>query len=298
MLQIGLPPGVVEGPGYGTDSWSNARRGRVTASRFADVMPEPRSIPKSFQDRWRHLVPESERTKVLKSGPRAGQIVDADGLPQRIAEEAASQHGAYAWSDGARGYMMELLASSITGIDRVGGRSAAMDRGVDMESDAIDAYALAKFTEVAQGRLLLRTDGLLAATPDGFVEDDPDGPGLVEVKCPESKRHMETWLTREIPEEYVEQVQGQMWIAGRAWCDFISYDDRFPAPMRLVIIRVKRDDQLIARMDAKVGAFAMEVANRLAEVRGYLRESSPEQADAVHQALKDAVENVTSSPEA
>ena len=43
MSTIYLPPGIIEGPKYGTDSWKDARRGRVTASRFGDVMSEPRS---------------------------------------------------------------------------------------------------------------------------------------------------------------------------------------------------------------------------------------------------------------
>ena len=43
MIPIYLPPGVVEGPAYGTDEWKDARRGRVTASRFGDVMTEPRA---------------------------------------------------------------------------------------------------------------------------------------------------------------------------------------------------------------------------------------------------------------
>ena len=253
MIPIYLPPGVVEGPAYGTDEWKDARRGRVTASRFGDVMTEPRS----------------------KAAKESGQM-----------------------SDTARGYLMEILASTITGEDRVGGKSAAMERGVDKESDAIDAYSAAKFTDVAQGRLLLRTDGLIAATPDGFVEEDEDGPGLIEVKCPESKRHLETWLSRELPSDYLEQVQGQMWVAGRSWCDFVSYDDRFPVPMRMVIIRVHRDEEYLASLEAKVTAFAQEVSAKLDQIRGFLADASPEEARTVVEALQDSAEPLTSRPEA
>lgn len=253
MIPIYLPPGVVEGPAYGTEEWTTARRGRVTASRFSDVMTEPR----------------------LKASKEAGLL-----------------------SDTARSYLMEILASTITGEDRVGGKSAAMERGVDKESDAIDAYAAAKFTEVAQGRLLLRTSDLVAATPDGFVEEDEDGPGLIEVKCPESKRHLETWLARAVPEDYVDQVQGQMWVAGRAWCDFVSYDDRFPAPMRLVVIRVQRDEEVIDRLETKVVSFALEVKTKVAQIRAFLAEASPEEARTVIDALQDPSEPLTSQPEA
>lgn len=247
-IPIYLPPGVQEGPAYGTDAWKDARRGLVTASRFGDVMSEPRS----------------------KAAKEAGMM-----------------------SETARSYMLELVASAITGQDRVGGKSAAMERGVDMEADAIDAYAEARFAEVAAGRLLIR-DGI-GATPDGFVEDDDDGPGIIEVKCPESKRHLETWMSRRVPDDYVEQVQGQLWISGRAWCDFISYDDRFPLPMRLVIIRVNRDEELIDAMERKVCSFRDQVQSHLASVRAFLASCAPAEARKVHDGLMD---HITSRTEA
>lgn len=295
MIPIYLPPGVAEGPAYGTDEWKEARRGRVTASRFGDVMTEPKTMPAALLDKFEYLV-DAPRYRILKSGANAGEQKQVEGYGELVKTAMAGQ-GLYHWGDTAKSYMMEVMASTITEQDKVGGKSAAMERGVDKESDAIDAYAAAKFTEVAQGRLLLRTSDLIAATPDGFVEEDEDGPGLIEVKCPESKRHLETWLSRELPSDYLEQVQGQMWVAGRSWCDFVSYDDRFPVPMRLVIIRVHRDEEYLASLKAKVTAFAQEVGAKLAQIRGFLADASPEEARTVVEALQDGAEPLTSQPE-
>jgi len=255
MIPIQLPTGVVEGPMYGTDEWKNARRGLVTASRFGDVMTEPRS----------------------KAAKEAGEM-----------------------SDTARGYLMELVASTITGEDKVGGKSAAMERGIDKEADAIDAYSAATFTSVAQGRLLIMPDCGIGATPDGFVEDEGDGFGILEVKCPESKRHLETWLDRCVPEDYIEQVLGQLWVSGRSWCDFISYDDRFPAPMRLVVIRVHKDEHRAAidELEMKVMAFAAKARGKVAEIRAFLADCAPSEALTVTEALQDSLEDVVSPPEA
>lgn len=255
MIPIQLPPNTIEGPRGGTDEWKEARRGLVTASRFGDVMTEPRS----------------------KAAKDAGQM-----------------------SDTARGYLMELVASEITGEDKVGGRSAAMDRGVDKEADAIDAYAAQRFITVAEGRLLLRPMERIAATPDGFVEEDDEGHGIIEVKCPESKRHLQTWLDRTLPEEYVEQVLGQLWISGRAWCDFISFDDRFPRPMQTVVIRVRAADHLeeIAALEEKVCAYARKMREQVASIRAFLAECSPQEARTVTEALHDSLEDVVSRPEA
>lgn len=289
MTPIWLPPGVVEGPAYGTDHWMKHRRGLVTASRFGDVMTEPRSVPRPFITKYADLVPAAERFKELKSGPRAGQQVEVENIGKLVAEAAEAQ-GIYCWGDTAKSYLMELVASTITEHDRVGGKSAAMERGVDKESDAIDRYQDTKFVDVAQGRLLLRTDCLIGATPDGFIEEDEEGPGLLEIKCPESKRHLETWLSRTLPEEYHEQVHGQMWVADRAWCDFVSFDDRFPRPMQLVIIRVYADEAYRERLKARVTAFAGEVDARIREIRSFLAEASPEQADTVMDALNDELQ--------
>lgn len=243
---------MIHGPKYGTPAWNEFRRGKVTASRFGDIMTEP-------------------RTK---------------GVPGALGKTA-------------EGYMLEVVASAITGQDKVGGRSAAMDRGVDLESDAIDAYAAQRFVEVGAGHILQRADHIICATPDGFVDEDEQGPGLLEVKCPESRTHLSTFLRRQLPDEYLYQVQGQMWVAERAWCDFISYDDRFPRPMQLVVIRVHRDEELIEAMAKKVYAFADIVQTRINALREFLRDADPEHAELVHKSLlQDQEEPLPSQPEA
>lgn len=180
----------------------------------------------------------------------------------------------------ARSYLMELVAATITGQDKVGGKSAAMERGIDLEADAIERYEADRFlvTGVTPGRILRFDDTIIAATPDGFVEDDNEGPGLIEVKCPEAKRHLETFMDKMLPDDYVEQVQGQLWVAGRQWCDFVSYDDRFPYPMQLVIIRVQRDEDLIEKMAEKVHAFADMVQQRVDDVRAFLASATQDEA--------------------
>lgn len=292
MTPIYLPPGVVEGPEYGTPDWNTARRGRVTASRFADVMTKPRSVPGEVLDKWAPMV-STPRYTITKTGINAGQPKQVAGYSDLV-EEVMAQHGEYVFGDTALSYLLEVVAATITQQDRVGGKSAAMERGVDLEADALDAYAAAKFCTVEKGRLLLRESDLVGVTPDGFIEEDEEGPGLAEVKCPEAKRHLQTWLERKLPEEYVEQVQGQLWIAGRNWCDFISYDDRFPSPMRLVIIRVQRDEEMIAALSGKVGAFARRVAATVAQVVDYLRTCSPEEARVVMDALTEPYQERTS----
>jgi hypothetical protein len=59
--------------------------------------------------------------------------------------------------------------------------------------------------------------------------------------------------------QYMSQMQWQMVCANRAWCDFVSFDPRMPADMQLFIVRVPRDDVLIAEYEKEVISFLGEV---------------------------------------
>lgn len=212
---------MILGPRYGTPEWHDFRRGLVTASRFGDVLSEPRS----------------------KAAKEAGGL-----------------------SASAMSYLYELVASKVSGKDKVGGKSAAMERGIDKEADAIDAYCRERFLfpgDWNEGRIVRLDDSIVAATPDAFIEEDPEGPGIVEVKCPDMHRHLETMRTGLVPEQYWEQVFGQLEVTGRQWCDFVSFDDRFPPCMRLKIIRVYPSPQFGAESMPKIHVFAEKVQDEI-----------------------------------
>jgi hypothetical protein len=79
------------------------------------------------------------------------------------------------------------------------------------------------------------------ASPDGLIDHD----GCIEMKCPKSSVvHLQRFVDG-LPEEYRPQIQGQLWVTGRQWCDFVSYDPRMPESHRLLKIRVKRDQAYI-----------------------------------------------------
>lgn len=80
---------------------------------------------------------------------------------------------------------------------------SSMDRGVRLESEALDAFEKEKGMKLDRSLVLwMREDNEnIAISPDGFV------PGkkikvAVESKCLSSARHIEAWLTKQIPSEY------------------------------------------------------------------------------------------------
>jgi hypothetical protein len=62
-----------------------------------------------------------------------------------------------------------------------------------------------------------------------------------------------------MPGDHIAQVQGQLWITGRAYCDFVSFDPRMPKELALYVQRVERDDIFIANLDSEVRQFLAEV---------------------------------------
>lgn len=154
------------------------------------------------------------------------------------------------------GYRAELVAERLTGKQAEGFSNAAMKWGTDAEPLARAAYEAETGVFVTETAMLPHpTIPMAGASPDGLVGTD----GQIEAKCPETKNHIDTILSGKAPAKYIPQMQWQMACTGRAWCDFLSFDPRMPADMQLFVVRVPRDDALIAAYEAEVIKFLAEV---------------------------------------
>ncbi len=73
-----------------------------------------------------------------------------------------------------------------------------------------------------------------------------------EVKCPQLAEHMRTYMSRQLPPQYVPQVQFQMMVHDVKWTLFISHHPN-PAhwKMKTVILEIPRDDAYCERMLAR-----------------------------------------------
>ncbi len=77
---------------------------------------------------------------------------------------------------------------------------------------------------------------LYGCSPDGLIGTD----GMVEIKCRKAEIQVNTIIKSVPHSENIAQIQGQMWIAGRVWCDYVSYHPDLP----LFVYRVKADPVL------------------------------------------------------
>jgi putative phage-type endonuclease len=154
-------------------------------------------------------------------------------------------------------YKVKLVAERMTGVSASDGyTNSAMEWGVEQEQFACMAYEALEETFVTRtGFWLHPTVNWLGVSPDRLVGDG----GLIEVKCPNTSTHVQYLLSREVPAKYYNQIQCQLWVTRRAWCDFVSYDPRLPLRKQLLILRVNRDDKMIALMQEEVQKFLDEV---------------------------------------
>lgn len=108
---------------------------------------------------------------------------------------------------------------------------------------------------------------LISTSVDGLVGDN----GLIEIKCPiNNKRHLRCFLNKEVPKEHLPQIQGQLWITGREWCDFVSFNPFMlldQSHLRMFVKRVKRDDDYIGMLSGKVMRFVEVLIEKREELK-------------------------------
>lgn len=136
-------------------------------------------------------------------------------------------------------------------------QNSAMQRGNELEPEARFAY------EMVTGRTVFEiawvahmTHEFVGMSPDGLIDDK----GLLEIKCPSAyDKHMQALLSGAHAGEYRWQIQGQLWVTGRSWCDAVSYDPRYPERLQLAITRVERNESAIAELETECIAADREI---------------------------------------
>ena len=162
-------------------------------------------------------------------------------------------------------YKMQLVAERLTEMQQDSYSNAAMEWGVEQEPFARMAYEVQNGVFVDKtGFWLHPVHRWIGVSPDGLVGED----GLVEIKCPNSTTHLDYVYDNKAPAGYMKQMQCQLWVTGRKWCDFISYDPRVKHSKQLFVKRVHRNEELIAEMEAEVLAFLAEVEQTITTLKG------------------------------
>jgi len=164
-----------------------------------------------------------------------------------------------------KNYRAELVIERLTGQSIDTFQNAAMSWGNDTEDLARTTYMLETGNVADTCGFYAHNEIMAGASPDGLIGDD----GTIEIKSPNPATHIETLRLGSIPTKYVPQVQGQLWMTGRKWCDFISFDPRLPQNAQLFIQRIERDNKYIAYLETEVIKFLVEVDEEVKFVQEY-----------------------------
>lgn len=111
-------------------------------------------------------------------------------------------------------------------------------RGHELEDEARFMYSLETGHTVKQVGFIEYNE-FVGASPDGLVE----AKGLVEIKCKNAVNHLKVLTNKKPDSKYIWQMQMQMLVAERKWCDFVSYNKNF-TKMPLIVIRVNADKKM------------------------------------------------------
>lgn len=153
-------------------------------------------------------------------------------------------------------YVKEKAAETLGAFNEQA-NSASLRWGNDHEAEAIEAYRNKTGNPVDELRGFVQISEHVGCTPDGFVLNAAfeDTNKIVQIKCPYTvQKHVEylTYKTaahlKENSKEYYVQVQFEMYVTGSDFCDFVSYDKRFPEPQQLAVLTVPRDDEMIEKI--------------------------------------------------
>lgn len=108
--------------------------------------------------------------------------------------------------------------------------NVATEWGTLNEPGALKEYEMLTNNTVEPATFVMYEDWL-GASPDGLIRED----GLIEIKCPYGIRNHDVPKFKTIEEQphYHAQIQVQLLVTGRKWCDFFQW-----TPKNMTIQRV------------------------------------------------------------
>jgi len=131
--------------------------------------------------------------------------------------------------------------------------SEAMQWGTEHEDDAAKEWEMR--TGCVAERVGFCTHSIfdwLGMSPDRLT---PDRTGGCEIKCPDTKNHVQYIRMNIIPAKHMRQVEQYFLVNEKQeWLDFVSFDPRF-TPKPFHSIRVKREDFVLENTMNEVVAF-------------------------------------------
>ena len=224
----------------GSAEWLQCRAGVITASMFAIARSRSGGLDEKQQayvDAIRQGMSEIYAREIAgyRATPKAAAIQRGiEGLPVGDFSEAA------------KNYAFRLAIERISGepLDE-GFETYAMRRGHELEPAARHEHEIASGHVVHRAGFIVSEDGLFGASADGLIGQD----GGSEYKCLISPERLRSVYIDADISDFVDQVQGCLWLSGRKWWDFAVYCPAMGMIEKQLWLRTyQRDDEYIDQM--------------------------------------------------
>lgn len=176
-----------------------------------------------------------EARKRLKSGPKKGGFTEA-----------------------AEDYAFRVAVERISGAPLDEGFSTwAMKRGNELEPEARAWVEVKLGIFVDTAGFVTTDDEKFGASADGFIDKD----GGLEIKCLVDPGRIRNVILSDDISEFMDQIQGGMWITGRKWWQFALFCPALEkVGLQLYTKRVDRDDDYINEMELDLLEFERVVS--------------------------------------
>lgn len=166
-------------------------------------------------------------------------------------------------NESSRSHLRELVAQRITRYVEPSFISNDMVRGMEDEEVARQIYDK-HFAAVERVGFVTNDEWgfVLGCSTDGLVGND----GILEIKSRRQKFQVGTIIAETVPDDYTIQIQSELLVTRRKWCDFVSYSGGLP----MITIRVFPDERVQGAIVEAARAFEARAAEELAAYRSRL----------------------------
>ena len=141
-------------------------------------------------------------------------------------------------------YIIELMSEYFSSGEKESYTNADIERGIELEATAREIYELDKACDIEQIGFIEYND-YVGCSPDGLIGKD----GGIEIKALKDTNHFKMILNgeREIDSKYLWQIQMNLFITGRKWWDYVSYNPNFEKS--LLVFRIEPDEKKFKKLE-------------------------------------------------
>jgi len=119
-------------------------------------------------------------------------------------------------------YIRKIMYEYFSSAERESFGNKHTERGTQLEPEARFIYEMETGCKVEEVGFIEHSE-FVGCSPDGLIGTD----GMIEIKCPDDKGYLDLLLDEKPESKYIWQMQMQMLVSERQWCDFMAYNPNF-----------------------------------------------------------------------